>query len=382
MPQNVKISLIVIVSILLLLMAFGAGCLINLGPAPSGGLDVNLIEQAWNIINRNYVEPAKIDQTKLSQGAVNGVVQALEDPYSYYLSPEDNKLTQGNFQSSFGGIGATISMNKDRQPVVVGTIENSPSANAGIKNGDIILAVNDKSTEGLAVDQVVMQVRGPIGTTVKLTVLHEGQSAPVDIEIVRAEINPTTVSYRMEGDIAYIKLTNFYERTNAELETALQTLDVKNARGIILDLRDNLGGYVNVMVDIASHFIKEGVIITLRDNQGKTTSQSVNPNGTFTGLPMVVLVNQYSASASEVLSGALQDYHRATIAGTVTYGKGSYDSFYDLSDGSAIYLTIGRWLTPSGREIEGKGITPDQVLSQTGDAAIQWAVDFLHRPQP
>lgn len=382
MPQNVKISLIVIVSILLLLLAFGAGCLINLGPAPSGGLDVNLIEQAWNIINRNYVEPAKIDQTKLSQGAVNGVVQALEDPYSYYLSPEDNKLTQGNFQSSFGGIGATISMNKDKQPVVVGTIENSPSANAGIKNGDIILAVNDKSTEGLAVDQVVMQVRGPIGTTVKLTVLHEGQSAPVDIEIVRAEINPTTVSYRMEGDIAYIKLTNFYERTNAELETALQTLDVKNARGIILDLRDNLGGYVNVMVDIASHFIKEGVIITLRDNQGKTTSQSVNPNGTFTGLPMVVLVNQYSASASEVLSGALQDYHRATIAGTVTYGKGSYDSFYDLSDGSAIYLTIGRWLTPSGREIEGKGITPDQVLSQTGDAAIQWAVDFLHRPQP
>ena len=382
MPQNVKISLIVIVSILLLLLAFGAGCLINLGPAPSGGLDVKLIEQAWNIINRNYVEPAKIDQTKLSQGAVNGVVQALEDPYSYYLSPEDNKLTQGNFQSSFGGIGATISMNKDRQPVVVGTIENSPSANAGIKNGDIILAVNDKSTEGLAVDQVVMQVRGPIGTTVKLTVLHEGQSAPVDIEIVRAEINPTTVSYRMEGDIAYIKLTNFYERTNAELETALQTLDVKNARGIILDLRDNLGGYVNVMVDIASHFIKEGVIITLRDNQGKTTSQSVNPNGTFTGLPMVVLVNQYSASASEVLSGALQDYHRATIAGTVTYGKGSYDSFYDLSDGSAIYLTVGRWLTPSGREIEGKGITPDQVLSQTGDAAIQWAVDFLHRPQP
>ena len=382
MPQNVKISLIVIVSSLLLLLAFGAGCLINLGPAPSGGLDVNLIEQAWNIINRNYVEPAKIDQTKLSQGAVNGVVQALEDPYSYYLSPEDNKLTQGNFQSSFGGIGATISMNKDRQPVVVGTIENSPSANAGIKNGDIILAVNDKSTEGLAVDQVVMQVRGPIGTTVKLTVLHEGQSAPVDIEIVRAEINPTTVSYRMEGDIAYIKLTNFYERTNAELETAFQTLDLKNARGIILDLRDNLGGYVNVMVDIASHFIKEGVIITLRDNQGKTTSQSVNPNGTFTGLPMVVLVNQYSASASEVLSGALQDYHRATIAGTVTYGKGSYDSFYDLSDGSAIYLTIGRWLTPSGREIEGKGITPDQVLSQTGDAAIQWAVDFLHRPQP
>jgi carboxyl-terminal processing protease len=382
MPQNVKISLIVVVSIMLLLLAFGAGCLINIGPAPSGGPDVNLIGQAWNIISRNYVEPAKIEPTKLSQGAVNGIVQALDDPYSYYLDPADSKLTQGNFQSSFGGIGATISMNKDRQPVVVGTIKDSPSAKAGIKSGDIILAVNDKSTEGLTVDRVVMQVRGPIGTKVKLTVLHEGETAAVDIDIVRAEINPTTVNYRMEGDIAYIQLTNFYERTNDELETALQTLDLKNARGIILDLRDNLGGYVNTMVDIASHFIKDGVIITLRDNQGKTTSQSVNPNGTFTELPMVVLVNQYSASASEVLSGAMQDYHRATIAGTVTYGKGSYDSFYNLSDGSAIYLTIGRWLTPTGREIEGKGITPDQVLGETGDAAIQWAVDFLHRSNP
>ncbi len=141
---------------------------------------------------------------------------------------------------------------------------------------------------------------------------------------------------------------------------------------------DFAGGLVTAVVDVASHFIRSGVIITLRDNQGRTTSQSVNPNGIFSDLPMVVLVNQYSASGSEVLSGALQDYHRATIAGTTTLGKGSYDSLFNLSDGSAIYLTIGRWLTPKGQEIEGKGITPDYTLTQTGDDEVQWAIDFLH----
>jgi carboxyl-terminal processing protease len=381
MPRSVKISLVVLVSILVLSLAFGAGCVLNLNSNPSNGVNVSLISQAWNIVSRNYVEPAKVDSTTLNQGAVNGMVQALKDPYSYYLNPDDFKITQGNFQSSFGGIGATISTNKDKQPVIVDTLANSPSAKSGIRSGDIILAVDNKSTEGLTVEQVVSLVRGPEGTSVKLLVLHESETTPVEIDIVRAQINPSTVTYRMVGDVAYIQITNFYERTNDEFQAALADLDLAQTRGIVLDLRNNLGGYVNAMVDVASHFVKEGVIITLRDNQGKTTSQSVRPNGTFTELPLVILVNQYSASASEVLSGALQDYHRATIAGTLTFGKGSYDAFYNMSDGSAIYLTIGRWLTPGGREIEGKGITPDYVLTQTGDDEIQWAVDFLDKPQ-
>jgi carboxyl-terminal processing protease len=223
----------------------------------------------------------------------------------------------------------------------------------------------------------VSKVRGTIGTSVTLTILHKGATAPVDITIVRAEINPATVYSKMVGDVAYIQITNFYDRTNTEFQAALTSLDLKNSKGIIIDLRNNLGGYVTSMVDVASHFIKEGTILTLRDNQGKTQAQSVNPNGIFTDLPVVVLVNQYSASASEVLTGALQDYQRATIAGVQTLGKGSYDQFFQLSDGSAIYLTVGRWLTPKGREIEGKGITPDQILTQTGDDEITWAVNFL-----
>jgi carboxyl-terminal processing protease len=379
MSKNIKITIIVVLSIMLLSTAFVGGCVFTLSSptATVQGPNTSLIQEAWNTITKNYVQPSKIDTTALNQGAINGIVQGLNDPYSYYLNPTDNTLTQSNFQSSFGGIGATLSTNKDRQPIIVNTLDGSPAAKAGLLAQDVILAVDGKSTAGLTVDQVVALVRGQSGTTVKLTILHANGTTPVDISIVRAEINPKTVFYKMVGDVAYIQITNFYQPTNDEVNAALKALDLKNAKGIILDLRDNLGGYVNTMVDIASHFIKSGVIITLRDNQGKTTSDSVNPNGVFTDLPMVVLVNQYSASASEVLTGALQDDQRATIAGTKTFGKGSYDTFYNLSDGSGIYLTIGRWLTPKGREIEGIGITPDQVLTQTGDDEVQWAVNYL-----
>lgn len=383
MSKKIKIALSVVLAIVLLSTAFTAGCIFTAHSPTTTvqGPDTNLITEAWDTITKNYVEPSKVNATALDEGAINGIVQGLNDPYSYYLNPTDYKITQANFLSSFGGIGATISTNKDRQPIVVNTIQGAPAVKAGILPQDVILAVNGKTTDGLTVDQVVALVRGDPGTTVVLTVLHANASTPVQISIVRAEINPTTVTYKMVGDVAYIQISNFYENTNQEVEAALQALDLKNAKGIIIDLRDNLGGLVNTMVDVASHFIKSGVIITLRNNQGKTQSISANPNGIFTTLPMVVLVNQYSASASEVLSGALQDYKRATIAGTKTFGKGSYDSFFPLSDGSGIYLTIGRWLTPKNREIEGVGITPDQVLTQTGDAEIQWAVNYLDGKQ-
>jgi carboxyl-terminal processing protease len=380
MSKSAKILLVVIASVLLLSLSFTAGCVINLASAtPTASPNMALINQAWGILTQKYVVPSKVDPTVLNQGAISGMVQSINDPYSYYLSPTDYKLTQGNFQSSFGGIGASISLSKDKQPIIVDTMDNSPALKAGLQSEDVILAVNDKSTEGLTVEQVVALVRGPIGTSVKLTILRGAQTTPLEIQIVRAEINPTTVKYRMQGDVAYIQISNFYERTNDELQVALQNLDLKNSRGVIIDLRNNLGGYVNIVVEIASHFVKEGTIIIQQDNQGNRTPVGTKPNGVFTDLPVVVLVNKYSASGSEVLSGALQDYKRATIAGVQTFGKGSYDTFYQLQDGSAIYLTIGRWLTPLGREIEGKGITPDQILTETGDAAVQWAVTYLDK---
>lgn len=382
MPKSVKITLIALLCVMVLSLAFGAGCVISFrttATAPTEGFNTGVINEAWNVISRNYVEPDKADSTTISQGAIKGVVQALDDPYSAYLDPEAYKFEQSDMQGSFGGIGASVSINKNKEPIIVAPMEGSPAEKAGIKTGDIIKAVDDKATEGLSLLETVSMVRGPVGTKVKLVIVHLGSDEPIEIEVVRAEINSSTVKYQMKGDIAYIRILSFGERTNQELNTALQALDLTTAKGIILDLRSNPGGLVTALIDVASHFIKEGVIITLRDNQGKTISESAKPNGVFTTLPIVVLVDQYSASASEVLSGALQDHKRATIAGTVTLGKGSYNSFFELSDGSAIYLTIGRWLTPNNREIEGKGITPDYTLTQTGDDEIQWAIDFLHK---
>jgi carboxyl-terminal processing protease len=380
MPKSLKISVIVGLSILVLSLAFGAGCLTGTFSS-SEGPDTQLLNQAWTTITQNYVEPSVANSTILNEGAVRGMVQSLNDPYSAYLSPDEYQLAQSGLQGTFGGIGAQVGMNSANQPIILAPLENSPAAKAGIKSGDVILAVNGESTQGLSLTEAVLLVRGPAGTTVKLLIQHEGETTPVEIDVVRAQISYPSVTYQMMGNIAYIDITNFDQNTNNELNAGLQALDLKDSTGIILDLRDNPGGFVSVVVDVASHFIKSGVIITLVDNKGDRSSQSVQPNGVYTDLPMVVLVNQYTASASEVLSGALQDYHRATIAGNTTLGKGSYDSFFQLSDGSAIYLTIGRWLTPDGREIEGKGITPDYVLTQPNAQWVQWAIDFLNNAQ-
>ena len=379
MSKSLKIALVVVLSMIMLSLAFGGGWLAGTGmPMLSRGPDTRLLNQAWTAITHNYVEPSKVNSTILNEGAVKGMVQSLKDPYSVYLSPDEYKLAHSGLTGTFSGIGAQLGLNNANEPVILAPLENSPAAKAGIKTGDVILTVNGKSTQGLSLTETILLVRGPSGTTVKLLIKHEGETVPVEIDVVRAQINAPTVTYQLMGNIAYIDITIFGENTNDELNAGLQALDLKDSTGIILDLRDNPGGLVSDVVDVASHFIETGVIVTLVNNDGDQSSQSAHPNGVLTDLPMVVLVNQYTASSSEVLSGALQDYHRATIAGNITLGKGSYDSFFLLSDGSAIYLTIGRWLTPDGREIEGKGITPDYTLTQTGDQEIQWAIDFLN----
>lgn len=382
MPKSLKISLIVVLFILVLSLAFGGGWVAGTGmPLFSPGPDTRLLNQAWTAIMRNYVEPSETNSIVLNEGAVKGMVQALHDPYSAYLSPDEYKLAQSRLEGTFSGIGAQVGLNSANQPIILAPLKDSPAAKADIKTGDVILAVNGKSTQGLSLTETVLLVRGSVGTTVRLLIQHQGETTPVEIDVVRAQINAPSVTYQMMGNIAYIDITNFSENTNDELNAGLEALDLKDSTGIILDLRDNPGGLASDVVDVASHFIKEGVIVTLVDNKGHRSSQSAHPNGAYTDLPIVVLVNQYTASGSEVLAGALQDYHRATIAGNTTLGKGSYDSFFQLSDGSAIYLTIGRWLTPDGREIEGKGITPNYVLTQTGDQEIQWAIDFLNKSE-
>jgi carboxyl-terminal processing protease len=379
MSKKSRYAIFAIVAVLAIAISFNLGYVMGGGKLhdrSSAGLSV--VDQAWNGIVQNYVEPSRINTDNMSHSAIKGMMAALNDPYSAFLDPQMYQLFQSDLEGSFEGIGAQVTMNKDRQPVIVAPLENSPAEKAGIKTGDIVLAVDGKSTKGLSLTEVVLSIRGPAGTPVTLTVQHEGETTPVDIKIVRAKISSFTVSSEMKGDIGYIRIQEFSTNTNDEFNTALQSILAQNATGIIIDLRNNPGGIVPVVVDVASHFIKDGVVLTLVDNKGKETPVPVNPNGVFTDLPVVVLVNQYSASGAEVLTGALKDHNRATVAGVKTFGKGSYDINIPLEDGSDIYLTVGRWLRPNGQLIEGKGIEPDHVLTVTGDDEIQWAVDFLH----
>ena len=297
MHKQLKVFLIILLTLLVVSVLFVGGCVADNTPSQNQtGLE--LVDQAWNAIVQNYVEPAKINSDNLSRGAVKGIMDALNDPYSAYLDPETYKLFQSDLQGKFEGIGAEVALNSDAKPVIIAPLDQSPAAKAGIKTGDIILAVNGKPTDGMSLVEVVLNVRGPAGTSVTLTILHEGDTVPVDIEIVRTQIESPSVNWEMKGDIAYIRIFQFGERTNDEFNSALQSIDLKNTAGIILDLRSNPGRLVPAVVDVASHFIKEGVVLTLVNNKGERTSESVHPNGVFTDLPMVVLVDQYSASGT------------------------------------------------------------------------------------
>jgi carboxyl-terminal processing protease len=380
--KKIKIIIISLVLAATLAAGFSAGCIFGTATAPPASvkLEQDTVNQAWNIIFQDYVEKDKIDALKLSGGAIKGLITALNDPYSTYFDPETYKLSLSSLQGKFQGIGAFIGV-KDKQLIITNPLPDSPAAKAGLKPGDVILAIDGLPTTDMSPEEAAVHVRGPSGTPVKLLVQHQGETNPVEISVVRAEITIPSVFSEVNQGIGYIEISQFAENTDSDLTKKLSELLSSNVTGLIIDLRGNPGGLLDTVVSVASHFIKDGVIVSEVDNRGNKTSLSAVAQNVFTNLPMVVLTDNFSASGSEVLSGALQDYQRATIAGTVTYGKGSYDYLNPLKDGSALYLTTGRWLTPKGRLIEGKGITPDIKLDLQGDAEVQWAIDYLKGKQ-
>ncbi len=374
MSKTIKITVITLLLAVGLALSFGAGLTLGTRTPTSQGVDI--VEQAWNIIFRDYVDQDRLDASTLSQAAIKGMVEALDDPYTSYLNAETHQLGLSSLKGKFEGVGAYVGV-KDEQLMIIAPIADSPAAKAGIRAGDIILEINGRSTSGMSTDEAVLHIRGSTGTAVRLLILHQGETEPEEIEVVRAEIKLPTVRFEMREDIAYINITHFSERTNEELSPVLQSITQEAATGIILDLRSNPGGFLQIVVDVASRFLKEGVVVNVVDNQGGQTVTTVEHRGITTDLPLIVLVDNYSASGSEVLAGALQDYARATIAGSRTYGKGSINILRQLKDGSGLYITTGRWLTPNGRLIEGKGIDPDYELELKGEDTIQWAIDYL-----
>ena len=376
MSKQVKLTLVTLLLLVSLVLSFGVGYVAGTETVLEPR-SFESVKQAWNIILRDYVTKGEIDVDLLAQGAIQGMVEALGDPYTSYLDMEAYQLEVGNMAGTFEGIGAEVAI-RDGQLTVVAPFDGSPAAKAGIRAGDVILEVDGEPTSEMSLMEAVLNVRGPKGTSVRLLILHQNETEPVEIEVIRGEIEVASVHFEMMGDIAYIRISQFGEKTNEELELVLVAIAEEAATGIILDLRHNPGGLLNTVVDVTSRFLEEGVILIIRDNEGNEKVIEVRHQEVTTELPMVVLVDAASASASEVLAGALQDHARAIIAGSITFGKGSVNILNELGGGAGLYITIARWLTPDGYLIEGEGITPDYEFELSGEEAIGWAIDYLH----
>ena len=326
---------------------------------------LQIVWEAYSILSREYVIPEKIDPDLLAEAAVIGMLEALDDRYTSYISPSTFKIDQQGFQGNFGGIGAQVEASPDRRGVIITRpLPNTPAEKAGIRAGDRILAVDGVDALEWSVLEAVNKIRGEKGTPVTLTVEHVGSLDPVDITIIRDTIDDPSVMVIEVPDTNYgrIRISQFTAQTSRELRKGMQQLVDNGAKGIILDLRGNPGGLLSATVDVASEFLTDGLVTYEVDSRGKKDEWKVKKGGQFPEIPMVTLVDNFSASGSEVLSGALQDQGRSVIIGTNTFGKGSVNLLRGLSNGGGVYLTIGRWFTPNGRLIEDVGVEPDVVV--------------------
>lgn len=328
--------------------------------------ELRVIWETWAHLTRDYVDRSNLDPEKLSEAAIRGMLAALEDPYTGYAAPETFTVDSNDiFLGEFQGIGAHVEMNRAGRLIIVSPIAGSPADKAGIRAGDIILEVDGQSISGLSTLEAVALIRGPKGTPVRLLVQHIGAIDPVEIEIIRGVIPLESVLIRSQpgAEIVHVRLTNFYPDTARQLVDAVQTAMEQGAKALILDVRGNPGGLLSSVIEVTSHFLNDGIILYQIDGAGTRINQNVLPGGNLRKIPMVILVNQASASASEVLTGALQDHDRATVIGTTTFGKGSVNILRPLSNGGGIWLTTSRWYTPNGRLIQGVGLKPDIEVS-------------------
>jgi carboxyl-terminal processing protease len=352
------------------LVFFFLGIYMGLTHARRVGADIEsaygklkVLADVFAIVERNYVEPVKANN--LINGAINGMLETL-DPHSNYMAPEVYKEMQTETRGSFGGIGFEITI-RDKVLTVVAPIEDTPASRAGIQSGDMILRIDGKSTKDMTLMEAVKLMRGPQGTQVTITVMRQGFTEPKDFTLTRAVIPIRSVRFKtLEPGFGYIKVSQFIERTFPDLENALNKIESKEKplKGLILDLRNNPGGLLEQAVKVADLFLESGMIVYTEGRvEGQKMKFFVQKKEKVQEYPMIVLVNGGSASASEIVAGALQDQGRAVILGTQTFGKGSVQTIIPLEDGSALRLTTARYYTPNGRSIQAQGIAPDIAVA-------------------
>ena len=325
------------------------------------GIDYHLLSEAWSTIQKVYVDRDAVVPQQLTYGAIAGMVESLGDTgHSTFMTPDMIEAQQTLTQGAFEGIGAEVQM-KDGLVVIVTPLDDSPALKAGIRPGDVILKVDDEGIDGQELQEVIDRIKGPAGTEVTLTVVNPADRDIREIPITRGRIAIRSVTWgTIPGTtLAHIRISNFSKNVTEDLKKALQEAQKPEITGIVLDLRNNPGGLLQEAVGVASQFLKDGTVLQVRDAQGKVKDLAVQPGGLATDKPMVLLINGGSASASEIVAGALQDAARGRVIGETTFGTGTVLQQYKLSDGSALLLAFEEWLTPKGRVIWHQGIEPD-----------------------
>ena len=335
-------------------------------------IDFSLLKKAWDQVTTNYVDQDKIDKEKMTYGAVSGMVDAIGDPYTEFFNPEESKKLQEDLAGSFEGIGLQLGV-KNKQITVISPIKATPAERAGLRPGDLILAVDKKPTADLSIDEVVSMIRGPKGTKVVLTITRKSSDGTKDVEIIRDIITVPSMAWDIKETpngtkIAHIALYQFSDTAYQDFKNAAFDILNSGVSGIILDVRNNPGGLVNQATNIAGWFLDRGDLILIeQDKDGEKTEFKSNGPSNFVSYPLVVLINEGSASASEILAGALKDDRKTLMIGETSFGKGTVQKIVDFDDGSSLKVTIAKWFTPSGERIQDTGIEPDIKVELTGD---------------
>jgi len=334
-------------------------------PPENISVDFKLFWDTWDLVSRKYLDKKAIDSQKLFYGAISGMVSAIGDPYTVFLPPEQQKSTREELNGSFEGVGIQLGFNKDKRLVVIAPLEGTPAESAGIKPEDVIVKIEQKDTLNISLPEAVRLIRGPKGTEVKLTIYRNGEEDTKEFKLTRDTIIVKSVTLKMDvtksgKKVAIIKLSRFGERTEDEWNEAVSGVLSNGAGAVVLDMRNNPGGFLDGAVFISSEFLDGGDVVLQENYEGKKNSFKVNRQGKLLKLPTVVIINKGSASASEIVAGALQDRKRAKLIGVKSFGKGTIQEAEDLPGGTGIHITTARWLTPNGRWVnETEGLEPD-----------------------
>jgi carboxyl-terminal processing protease len=358
---------------------------------PNEKVDFSLFWQVWDTLSSKYYDKTKLNPSQMIYGAISGMVNSLGDPFTTFLPPNQNKMINENLSGSFSGVGIQIGFDVVGKLTVESPLPGSPAEKSGVKAGDFIAHIKDIKknididTSGITLGDAVTDIRGPVGSTVTLTLVRVGAAAPIKVDLVRAKLDVPSVSLTFVGDngkIADLKVNSFDAQTPDEWNKEVDQIVAKSGiTGIIVDLRNNPGGYLQDAVDLTSDFVKIGsVVVVEQDGNGNKVDYKTVESGRLLNLPVVVLINGGSASASEIMTGALQDIIHAKTVGTKSFGKGTVQEPINITGGSGLHVTIAKWLTPNGTWVHGTGITPDVVVDNptaTEDAQLKAAIKLF-----